>query len=130
MDKKFKYSGLLPKACPPNIAIDKEFTGYRLIKQQTSTEQDFIPHALIYKKNKRYYPCNWWSLSFFDTEENAKIKYQSTKNLQKKYRYLAKVKVQENLGVSHGPSDKGHIDFWSYESTNFEDFKIQNVLEL
>jgi hypothetical protein len=58
--------------CPPTEAISKEIRAFRVIKNNTPTDDDFRPYSLLKQANNRYpSDCRYFALSFFGTYEKA-----------------------------------------------------------
>ncbi len=97
---------------------------YRWTFSEISNPQNFLPRALINDNpriEKSKMKCEGWSLSFYDTEENALNKFNSYRknkpNIDKKLgTHLAKGILEESDGYCGKVNRDGHFEF--FESIN------------
>jgi hypothetical protein len=64
-----------PEDCPPDFAEDANLEAYRLVDQDPPSEDDFIPHKLLYPDRRYPDECKACGLSVF-TEINDFIELQ------------------------------------------------------
>ena len=110
---------------------------YRWTFSEISHPQNFLPRALI-KNNPRIEKskmnCEGWSLSFYDTEENAINKFNYYLNFRpnigkKLGTHLAKGILEQSDGYCGDVNQDGHFEF--FESINCDlSTKFEIISEL
>lgn len=88
---------------------------------------NFLPRALINHNGQELTKnrCNGWSLSMFDTEENAinelNCVYTNRPNIFKKLgTHVAKGNINPDDGLVSPINAKGHFEFFEFENSNIE----------
>ena len=129
--------------CPPTSCTNKNMTAFRFVfEPNTDTEnswKNFLPLKKIFPQRTDLnrndnVKCSAYGLSFFDSENNAKIRYnQLIENHPNIYKnlgtHLAKVSTEQNDGVVKEIDNNGHFDLHEYENTNWSHkFEIIAVL--
>ncbi len=95
--------------CPPESATEIKLKAFRLLKNKFPTEDDFIPHARIYKRLQN--KCDAYAISFYNTED----KIRNHPRLKKKGGYIGGFIIEKQDGVSK-INNAGHINVWFYSS--------------
>ncbi|MFK7979311.1 MAG: hypothetical protein AB8G86_04985 [Saprospiraceae bacterium] len=135
---EFKFSeiiSILETDCPPKEFEQKETKAFRWVFEAMENELNFSPQYL--KKPARFQKqppdikCKAVGLSFFSTEENARMRFNI---LTARMLASVKNKVGENVaagiiyekdGVSDIPDKKGHFTLHPYLGENLiAQFKI------
>lgn len=141
--KKFKYQekmSNLETQCPPEKCQERETIAYRWVFEQIEDKNNFLPQYLkkpdrfTFKKDKQ--KCIALGLSFFDTEENAKKRFNQLAGVmgERGYEELGKNIAVGVLKPEHGVCSKpdqrnGHFTFFDYENIELkEHFKIVDAL--
>ncbi|MDB9309075.1 hypothetical protein PN471_10570 [Aphanizomenon sp. CS-733/32] len=141
MDLRYKYLDDIKDItdCPPTSCTNKNMTAFRFVFE-LNTENDwknFLPSKKISPqrtlRNDKV-KCSGYGLSFFDSENNAKMFYETMRerndNIHKSIgTHLAKVSIDQNDGVVTEINNRGHFDLHEYENTNWSHkFEIIAVL--
>lgn len=133
---KFQYTDEFKKLsteCPPTMYSTKNIVVFRWVFEDIKDERNFLP--LPYRSPKRFLTfddlkkCQSFSLSLYDTEQNAKKQFTKLKNqigesINKTIgTNVAKAEITEEDGVSDEPNiTTGHISHhfvagFDYENT-------------
>jgi len=100
---------------------------FRFTFEEITHPNNFKPVALIQQIPKTR--CNHWSLSMFNSEENAISFFREAVNKQKKLKknlsksygeYLAKGNLTLEDGMKGPDNLKGHFEYFSNEGVDFE----------
>lgn len=105
----------LPPNCPPSTAIDQSWDEvYRLVREQSVSEEDFRSHAALGTMPRRFKgtcrECRFSSCSLV-TEKNTGL--NKLPNM-KKFGYIASLSIPEGSGKSE--KQGYHIDMWFFEN--------------
>lgn len=122
----------LPENCPPTTATELEQDVFRILQNETSTENDFTPYVKLYPDNKRYKNlCKAYAISFYDNIENAKEAYKIALTRGKTIgNYIGQFTLTPNDGKSEYTSSNGHFSTWFYNSWDFNDFDCSFVTSI
>lgn len=109
------YRENLPPNCPPSEAKDQGWSAvYRLVKDQSVSEKDFMSHAALGTVPRSAKDlCRFSSCSFFISKETALNKLPAMK---KKFQYLALLDIP--LGSGKSKRVGHHIDMWFFGKCN------------
>jgi hypothetical protein len=121
----------LPESCPPTNATEIEMQVYRILKNKTPTEEDFIPYSIQYKDNIRYKKlCVAYAISFFNTREKAKsVLLNSITKGNSIGNYIGEFKLTKQDGRSEITQTSGHINTWLYKSWDLSKFTLTNIFD-
>lgn len=122
----------LPDNCPPTTAKETKANVYRILKDNTQTEEDFKPYARLYKDNPRYKRlCKAHAISFYDTIENAKSAWkEALKRGHTIGSFIGQYEIKEDDGKNEYNSRTGHYSTWFYATWNFQNFNPSIVTEI
>jgi len=116
-DKKVypKFKESLPEVdrCPPTEAMAVARKGiWRFVNNNPATDDDFKSHHALSKPCPPQVPiCKWAATSFFTEKRTAFICLPKPR---KRYRYIAKMDITQNCGVSI--LENGHVNLWRYDT--------------
>jgi hypothetical protein len=121
----------LPESCPPNSAIEIEMNVYRILKNKTPVEADFIPYSVQYKDNPRYKNlCIAYAISFFSSVDKAKaVLSNSIKNGNNIGSYIGEFYLTKQDGKSVITQTTGHINTWLFKSWDLSRFTLNNIFD-
>ena len=111
------FPDYFPANCPPEKASDKERTLFRLCKNSTLNEDDFVSY---YEENPSKFKnkVNAYGLSAFPSEQACWAAMDKSPNLRAKYSYVAFGKNTpergKTLDTPNGTSPQ-HITWWVYD---------------
>ena len=126
--KNQKWLDELTIPCPSIDYKEKERVAYRWVFPPIEHASNFKPQFFKNKQRFNTKPpdvkCKSMGLSLYDTEENAKKRFDELKELMsvKAYQRLGKNIAKGTLAAADGVSgiinDKGHFTFFSYEKVD------------
>ncbi len=143
MDSRYKYLDDIKDItdCPPTRCTKKNMTAFRFVFEPNTENEwkNFLPPKKISPQrplgnDNDKVKCAGYGLSFFDSENNAKMHYETMSktrhNVHKSIgTHLAKVSIDQNDGVVTEINNRGHFDLHEYENTNWSHkFEIIAVL--
>lgn len=122
----------LPENCPPLKAKEDRIEVYRILKEATPNENDFIPYAKLYPENPRYNTfCKAYAISFYDTFENAKIALEAAVQRGKSIgNFIGQYEITEADGKNEYTLKNGHYSTWFYSAWSFQNFNPSEVKEI
>jgi hypothetical protein len=115
--KTVKFMEEMPDSCPPPGAGPFDYeTVFRFVTANPASDEDFASHKALEKKTGKgrpriVPPCIWAATSLFLTKESA---YETLPKLRGRYKFMAKVKITQQCGVSI--LKRSHISFWRYST--------------
>lgn len=130
----FQHQEILKNSinCPPDCFLPKDIEAYRFVFIDDE-DKSFIPVGLMDPKRvkpfgKENNTCLWYSLSMYDSVENASKAFEAfNKNNKVKDKIkkgtstigsgLAVAQLKRNHGIMNDPSYAGHFDFFPYKNT-------------
>ncbi len=120
----------LPKNCPPENAFEMEKTVFRLLTGKYPQEKDFYNYVKLFPNNSRYKKmCKAYSLSSFDTKENAiNAKKKSKRN--DIGNYICEMQITKEVGRNVFSKKTGHFSTWIYSSWEYSNFAINNIEQI
>lgn len=118
------WKEVLPENCPPATATEISQDVFRILQDENSTENDFIPYSKLHPDNKRYKTlCKAHAISFYDNLENAKEAYKMALTRNKTIgNYIGKFTLSTTDGKSEYTQSNGHFSTWFYNSWDFNNF--------
>ena len=127
-NKIFKYQKWLDELetpCPSIDSEERESVAFRWVFTPVKQENNFKPQFFKNKQRFNTKPpdvkCKSMGLSLYDTEENAKKRFEELKELMSEKAYqrlgtnIAKGTLVPSDGVSGTINNKGHFTFFTYE---------------
>ena len=112
-----KFPAYFPAKCPPEEATDEECVLFRLCKNLTLTEQDFVSFYLI-NPQKHKDNINAYGLSVFRSVDDCNRARSKSPNLRSKYKYVASGSNNSLRGkLLRTPSgaNPNHYTSWLYD---------------
>jgi hypothetical protein len=108
-----------PNCCPPHDSVDANGPIFRIVKNQTLTDDDFLSQ---YELNAAPTadPCNRCGVSVFDSFQNALHRQQLTPRLGVA---ISEGMINDTTGKMLLTNKKsGHIEWWSFEGIERKSF--------
>ncbi len=140
--KKFQYQEILDglkTPCPPADFEARETLAYRWVFDTMDDPMNFVPQYV--KKPKRFTlktdstKCLALGLSFFTSEENARLRFQKLKETLSENVWhrletnVAKGTIQADFGVCDQPNRDGHFSFYPYDQVELKQhFNLESPL--
>ncbi len=121
----------LPDQCPPSNACEIEDPIFRMTESDSLSEGDLLPYSRLKPDNVRYQSdCIFFGVSFYDSLEGAKAVAQKlAKKNVKTFRYIQKVQMKKEFGVSDNGAKSGHRNVWFYDTFLPESMDVLEVQE-
>ena len=123
--KKFKYQDKLDaNTCDLSSCSERSREAFRWTFENITDQRNFSPVNLNDIRND----CTGWGLSFFESEEKAKVRFNeiksNTPNFGKKVGdYISTGKLEVGDGISNDANRVGHFTHFEYDNidltTNF-----------
>lgn len=112
------FPDYFPSCCPPENSILADGEVFRIIKNETLTDEDFLTHhelGLAVTAD----PCKRCSVSVFDSFQNAS---HLQKLRPKLGNAIAKGNLTQTAGKISDANKHGHIDWWSFKDIERKSF--------
>ncbi|WP_026710137.1 hypothetical protein [Flavobacterium filum] len=129
---------LLEKSCPPLDYYSKKINCYRWVFENINDKNNFKAQAdknpSILNNKSDIKKCEYFALSFHDTEENSRNHFNYLngfiKNAKKRFgTHIAFGNIEENDGVCGLTDQNGHFNYHHVKNHNFQlKFKIISLL--
>ncbi len=131
--KRFEHQELLDNLtvpCPPEDFEERETVAYRWVFETIADELNFVPQ---YLKNPRRFKlkedrikCIALGLSFFDSEKNARWRFEDLKKTlpedvwHRMEKNIASGTLKPDFGVHNEPNHEGHFTFYPFEQIDLK----------
>lgn len=112
-----KFPAYFPAKCPPEEATDEECVLFRLCKNLTLTEQDFVSFYLI-NPQKHKDNINAYGLSVFRSVDDCNRARSKSPKLRSKYKYVASESNNSQRGKllrTPNGTNPNHYTWWLYD---------------
>ncbi len=124
----------LPDNCPPSVATEptESLVLFRILPDQTVSENSFLTYRQLYPKNKRYINlCVAYAVSMFISEEFAFKAYKAALDRNKELgTHIAALKIlPENCKLEIN-SITGHCSCWFFEQCDFEKIECLQIIPI
>lgn len=100
--------------CPPRDAVPFNGLFYRVCKNETPTEEDFLTHFDLNNIPKGK-ACEARALSFYDNFEDANRLTKMVKKFRKSVPVLVKIEPKHGIGKIN----KHHLELWEFKGISF-----------
>ena len=108
MTKKFDQE--LPADCPPENALPRDQTSFRIVETSPPTAADFKTHAQI-GRAKNADPCQRNALSIYATYKDAQHRLDMSPYLGK---FIARAALSPSHWLIGTPNRSGHMSWWAF----------------
>lgn len=112
---------------------EQERVAYRWVHSDINDKRNFVPRPLL-MPNYSIKDATDWSISIFNTEENAIKRLQELNKIKPKiYKKLGSCIAEGNIRIRHGicdiPATSGHFNLMEYKGVDITpEFRIITIL--